>query len=165
MILRNVNDDDHEWLVELHNDPEVLRNLTNPNPVTLDQHLAWWNKISKDKSQLRLIFEANGIRAGFTKFYSIDPTNKNCVLGADIHISCRGKGLAKPMWNIMVDFCYSNLNLHRISLTTAEYNSIARKVYTDLGFKEEGRLKESLYRDGKFWDQICMYMLQSFRTL
>lgn len=164
MILRKVKEEDHEWLVELHNDPEVLKNLTNPNQITLDEHLAWWNRISKDKSQLRLIFEVDGIRTGFTKFYSIDLTNKNCVLGADIHKSYRGKGLAKPMWNLMIDLCYSDLDMHRISLTTAEYNSIARKVYADVGFKEEGRLKESLFRDGKFWDQICMYMLPSFRT-
>jgi len=158
--LRDVTDDDHEWLVDLHNDPEVLKNLTNPNPITLSQHLRWWEKISKDNSQERKIFEVNSKKVGFAKFYNIDLTNKNCVLGADIHRNFRGKGYAKFMWSLMLDHC-KNMKLHRVSLTTAEYNLIGQKVYRNLGFVEEGKLISSLYRDEKFYDQICMYKILS----
>jgi len=78
-MLRDVKDEDHPWLVELHNDPDVLRNLTNPCSITLEDHMRWWDKISKDSSQIRMIFEVDGSRAGFTKFYSIDKINKNCT--------------------------------------------------------------------------------------
>jgi RimJ/RimL family protein N-acetyltransferase len=158
MILREINHGDHEWLVELHNDPEVLKNLTNPNPITLNQHLSWWEKISKDNSQKRKIFEINSERVGFTKFYNIDFTNRNCILGADIHKNFRGKGYAKFMWSLMLDYC-KEIGLHRVSLTTAEYNLIGQRVYKNLGFIEEGKLISSLYRDEKFFDQICMYKI------
>jgi RimJ/RimL family protein N-acetyltransferase len=159
--LREVQPYDHEWLVDLHNDPQVLQNLTNPNAITLDQHMSWWNSVKDNPSQIRLIFEVDGNKAGFTKFYSIDNTNRNCVLGADLHVAYRGKGLAKHMWKLMIDFCYADLDLHRVSLTTAEYNAIAIRTYLGLGFKEEGRLKQSLYRNNKFWDQICMYKIKN----
>jgi RimJ/RimL family protein N-acetyltransferase len=158
--LRDVRDDDHTWLVELHNDPEVLYNLTDPRPITLESHLAWWKSLNQS-SQIRKIFCADGKRAGFTKFYNIDRTNRNCVLGADLHREFRGQGLARHMWTLMLRFCFEDLNLHRVSLTTAEYNARARHVYSTLGFLEEGRMIASLYRDGKYYDQISMYLLRA----
>ena len=160
MMLVPVRSNDHWWLVELHNDPAVLRNLTNPQPITIEQHMAWWSKIVHDDTQLRLIFTVNGTRVGFTKFYYIDAHNKCCVLGADIHKDYRGKGYAKHMWSLMLDHCFSSLGCHRVCLTTADYNDVAQHIYKKLGFKEEGRLTQSLYRDGKFHDQILMYMLR-----
>lgn len=157
--LRPVDDTDHEWLVSLHNDPVVLRNLTHPQPITMAHHHAWWDKVSHDRRQLRLVFESDSHRAGVAKFYDIDRANSCCVLGADLHHEFRGLGLAKHMWALMLTRAFDGMGLHRVSLTTAEYNEPARHVYKGLGFKEEGRLIESLFRDGRYWDQVCMYML------
>jgi RimJ/RimL family protein N-acetyltransferase len=159
MILREVNENDHKWLVELHNDPEVLKNLTNPSPITLESHLKWWNSLNHEKEK-RYIFCDNETRIGFCKIYQIDQVNKNCVLGADIHKQHRGKGFAKQMWQLMLQKCFDELNLHRVSLTTASYNLIGQKVYSGLGFKEEGRHIQSLYRNGEYHDCICMYLLE-----
>lgn len=158
--LRLIEFDDHEWLVELHDDPIVLENLTNPTPISLEQHLRWWQRISSDHREMRLIFTVDGVRAGFTKFYQIDFINKNCVLGADLHKDFRGKHLAKPMWELMLNKCFIDLGLHRVSLTTADFNHIGQRVYKGLGFNEEGRLIQSLYRNGKYHDQILMYLLR-----
>ena len=158
-VLRPVKDDDHEFFVDLHNDSLVLRNLTHPQPITMEHHLAWWKKIQYDPRQLRLVFTVDGERAGLTKFYDIDFANMNCVLGADLHKDFRGKGLARPMWELMLERCFDAMRLHRVSLTTAAYNSIAQHVYDSLGFRTEGRLVQSLLRDGSYHDQLCMYML------
>lgn len=160
MRLREVTDKDHEWLVELHNDPDVLYNLTNPQPIRLIDHMAWWERIQADPKEKRLVFEVDDSRVGFTKFYSIDRVNGNCVLGADIHRDHRGKGLAKHMWSLMLEGAFAHWRLYRVSLTTAEYNRIGQRVYQRLGFKEEGRLVQSLKRGDKHFDQIAMYMLR-----
>ncbi|MEO5741994.1 MAG: GNAT family protein [Vicinamibacterales bacterium] len=158
--LRDVRDDDHRWLVELHNDPDVLYNLTDPKPITLESHLAWWKSLNQN-SQIRKVFCVDDERAGFTKFYNIDRTNRNCVLGADLHREFRGRGLARHMWTLMLHVCFEDLKLHRVSLTTAEYNARARHVYSTLGFLQEGRMIASLHRDEKYYDQICMYLLRN----
>jgi RimJ/RimL family protein N-acetyltransferase len=158
--LVDVTDGDHEWLVELHNDPLVLRNLTHPTPITLEGHLAWWRGLNPSR-EIRQIFTVDGDRAGFVKFYQIDRANRNCVLGADLHRDFRGRGHARSMWALMLRTCFVEMKLHRVSLTTAAYNTIAQRVYTGLGFREEGRLVQSLWRDGRFHDQICMHLLAS----
>lgn len=158
---------DHQFLVELHNDPEVLKNITNPSPITFEEHMAWWLKIKDNPNEKRFILRygqfggaANGwsVPIGFTKFYSIDRNNHNCVLGADLAKAYRGKGHAKTMWKEMLKVAFDGMDMHRVSLTTAEYNHVAQNVYQKLGFKIEGTLKESLYRNCRYHDQICMYM-------
>lgn len=164
--LRYVSDDDHCWLVELHNDQLTLRNVTNPTTIDLKSHMNWWkNKIECCQTEKRLIFCVNDEKVGFCKFYNIDKNNNNCILGADIHPRHRGKGYAITMWKLMLDYCfdktYPGLSLHRVSLTTADYNDIAKKVYKKLGFLEEGRHVQSLFRDNEYYDEICMYMLKT----
>jgi len=158
--LKLICDSDHEFLVELHNDPEVLRNVTNPTPITLISHLEWWEKISKDQKQLRMIYTVDDDPVGLAKFINIDHVNKNCVLGADIHKTHRKQGHAKHMWRLMLEKCFDDMCLYRVSLTTASFNVVGQHVYRKLGFLEEGRLIRSLYRDDHYYDQICMYLLR-----
>jgi len=162
--LRDVEEGDHEWLVELHNDPLVLRNLTDPSPITMESHMNWWKSLNKKKNPRKIfceqISDPLGKSIGFCKFYNVDTENRNCVLGADIHESHRGKGLAKTMWKTMLNYCFSDLGLHRVGLTTAEYNTIARRVYSDIGFSVEGISVESLYRDDKYYNQYCMFLMK-----
>jgi RimJ/RimL family protein N-acetyltransferase len=157
--LVDVDDRDHSWLIELHNDPVVLRNLTDPTRITEERHMQWWRSLNVER-EIRKIFTINGRNVGFCKF-TVDRNNFSCVLGADIHRDYRGKGYSYLMWELMLSHCFNDLGMHRVSLTTAVYNEIGRKVYTRLGFLQEGVLVESLYRDGKFEDQICMFMLRT----
>lgn len=157
--LRNISktNPEHPWLVELHNDPEVLKNVTDPKQITLETHLNWWN--SRGSNQQHKLFCVDGYKVGFTKFTQIDFANKNLVLGADIHQKFRNKGYAKYMWLLMLKESFETLGMHRVSLITAEYNTKAIHIYEKIGFKHEGKSKESLYRDGKYHDAINMYMI------
>lgn len=158
--LREVEDSDHAFLVDLHNDASVLINMTDPRPITLESHMRWWGNLNR-ATDPKFIFLVDGVRAGFCKFYNIDLQNNSCVLGADLHRDFRGKKLSYKMWQFMLDHAFSTLKLHRVSLTTADYNTRARRVYEKLGFREEGMMKESLLRNERYHDQICMFMLDS----
>lgn len=149
--------EDHQWLIELHNDPEVLRNLTDSRTITFNGHMKWFTSLSMN--QMRSIFLVDGIRVGFCKM-DVDRSNNSCVMGADIHKDHRGRGYAKPMWRKMLKYAFRSWGLYRCSLTTAAFNDIGYKIYTDLGFKEEGKFVKSLLRDGEYHDQICMYLLK-----
>lgn len=156
--LRNITDEDHEWLVELHNDPVVLDNVKDPRPITLAGHLRWWNGIKSSAKEERMIFTVDTQPAGLTKFYFIDHYNHNCTLGADIHRSHRGQGYAREMWSLMLERCFLGHNLHRVALSTMDYNHVGRHLYARLGFIEEGRMKDYHLRDETYYDAICMYM-------
>lgn len=159
MRLREIHFIEHSWLVSLHNDPLVLKNL-NDKQITLESHLSWWNHVKEDPKELRLIFTIDDKAAGFTKFYQIDSKNQRCLLGADMHPTHRGRGYAKFMWSLMLQKCFDELDMHYVGLRTAEYNEIGQRVYRSLGFKEEGRLRQSIMYEGNRYDDICMSILR-----
>jgi RimJ/RimL family protein N-acetyltransferase len=47
-----------------------------------------------------------------------------------------------------------------MNTTVLENNNVAIKLYKKFGFKEEGKLKEQLLRDGEYIDVLLMRMTQ-----
>jgi RimJ/RimL family protein N-acetyltransferase len=52
------------------------------------------------------------------------------------------------------------MNLHRIELWVFEENARARHVYEKVGFIEEGRLRDGMYKAGHYQDLIFMGLLE-----
>ncbi len=55
-----------------------------------------------------------------------------------------------------VNFIFSEMNLHKISLLTYGFNKKAIRSYEKVGFKVEGVLKENIYREDQYHDEIIM---------
>jgi RimJ/RimL family protein N-acetyltransferase len=61
---------------------------------------------------------------------------------------------------IILRYAFTELNLHRVSLDTFEYNPRAIRSYEKAGFKIEGRVRQLLNREGRRWDVIYMGILR-----
>jgi RimJ/RimL family protein N-acetyltransferase len=72
-----------------------------------------------------------------------------------------GQGFGTEATALMVDHAFTRLGLHRVALSVFEFNPRAIKAYEKVGFAEEGRAREAIFRDGRFWDEIHMSVLAS----
>lgn len=72
-----------------------------------------------------------------------------------------GKGYGTDAMRIMLRYAFTELNLHRVTLNTFEYNPRAVRSYEKAGFRHEGRERGVLHRDGRRWDLIYMGILRS----
>jgi RimJ/RimL family protein N-acetyltransferase len=79
------------------------------------------------------------------------------ALGLDFH----GKGFGKEAMQLLVNYGFNELNLHRLTLTVFGYNERAIKLYESLGFKHEGTYREFLQRDGKRHDMHLYGLLST----
>ena len=61
---------------------------------------------------------------------------------------------------LMVDHAFTSLGLHRVSLSVFAFNERAIRSYTRVGFVSEGRAREAIWRDGCWWDEIHMSVLE-----
>jgi RimJ/RimL family protein N-acetyltransferase len=61
----------------------------------------------------------------------------------------------------MLDHAFGTLGLHRIALFVFEFNERAVRAYRKCGFVVEGRARESIWRDGRWWDELAMSVLES----
>jgi RimJ/RimL family protein N-acetyltransferase len=60
---------------------------------------------------------------------------------------------------VIVDYGFRELGLHRIQLGVTPFNPAGIRAYEKAGFTEEGRLRESVMHDGRWYDEILMSIL------
>ncbi len=70
------------------------------------------------------------------------------------------KGYGTDAMNLILRFAFTEINLHRVTLTVFEYNPRAVRSYEKAGFRHEGRIRGALLRDGKRWDMFFMGILR-----
>ena len=72
-----------------------------------------------------------------------------------------GRGYGTEATRLMLDHAFGALGLHRIALFVFEFNERAIRTYQRCGFVIEGRARESIFRDGRWWDELAMSVLES----
>jgi RimJ/RimL family protein N-acetyltransferase len=98
---------------------------------------------------------------GFIAFDGINWTNRDGYVAIGIgEQDFWSKGYGSDAMQLMLRYGFTELNLHRISLTVFEQNPRGIRSYEKCGFKHEGRIREFLLRDGKRSDMLHMGILR-----
>ena len=71
-----------------------------------------------------------------------------------------GKGYGTDLMKLILRYAFLEVNLRRVTLTVFEYNPRAIRAYEKAGFRHEGRIRGSLNRDGKRYDELFMGVLR-----
>lgn len=99
---------------------------------------------------------------GRTDLFAIDHVNGSAAFGLAIgEHDTRGAGLGTDAVNALADFCFGQLRLERLWLTTDAANARAQRVYQKAGFAVEGRLRRAFFQDGRYLDDVRMALLRS----
>ncbi|TQW10145.1 acetyltransferase (GNAT) family domain-containing protein [Cordyceps javanica] len=91
-----------------------------------------------------------------------DPTStQHCetTLSIGIHKDYQRQGYGSEAIAWALDWAFNYANMHRVGLSVYGWNSPAREMYLKIGFREEGRRRESLFLRGRYWDEILMSVL------
>ena len=96
----------------------------------------------------------------------IDTMNRNANIRIALTNSSQNKGYGTEALQLMLDYGFGVLNLHRIELNVFSYNHRAMRVYEKVGFKQEGVQREALFYNHQYHDSILMSILEDeYRTL
>ena len=99
---------------------------------------------------------------GTCAFSQLDAENGSALFHITIgEANAWGKGFGTEATQLMLDHAFGTLGLHRIALFVFEFNVRAVRAYQRCGFVVEGRARESIWRDGRWWDELAMSVLQS----
>ena len=90
----------------------------------------------------------------------IDAKNRTASLGIFLGKKHWGKGYGKDALNVLVSFCFNEVNLNKIRLSVFSFYKPAIHCYEKAGFKTEGVLRQEIYRQEKYHDTIIMGMLR-----
>jgi RimJ/RimL family protein N-acetyltransferase len=92
----------------------------------------------------------------------LDPDNGSALFHITIgEKDAWGHGYGTEATRLMVDHAFTGLGLHRVALTVFAFNERAVRSYRSVGFVLEGRAREAIWREGRWWDEISMSVLDS----
>ena len=103
---------------------------------------------------------ATGRLIGSCAFSQLDPDNGSVLYHITIgERDAWGKGYGTEATRLMLDHAFGTLGLHRVALSVFSFNERAIRSYEKVGFAVEGRSREAIWRDGRYWDELQMSIL------
>ena len=107
------------------------------------------------------IHAENGELIGLAYAVDISPFNHHCTVGVTIgDRDYWGDGYGRESLDLLLEYCFDKLNMHRVHTETFEYNEAWQNLVRDAGFKHEGVERDYLYRDDEYWDKEIYSMLE-----
>lgn len=137
-----------------HYAPEFLH---DSRTFTLDETKQWFKK-TKPTFQM-IIYDRKPV--GYIRISNYDITNKRMMIGVDIAPEYTGRGIGNFVYVRLLELFFTEYKLHKISLEVLETNERAINLYKKIGFVEEGRKRDDIYKNGEWVDSIMMSILKS----
>jgi len=98
---------------------------------------------------------------GYAGLYEINLTARKAEFRVFIlEKSFWGRGMGTEVTELLTFYGFDRLNLNRIYLGFTADNKGAGKAYAKAGFKEEGILKQDIYRNSQYYDSVRMAVLR-----
>jgi len=155
---RVIERSDIELIRREHNDESILLMLRDPRIISELDQIQWFESISKNKNNtVYCIFHESPVNLiGVWKLQDLDNTNRCVEYGMDIFKEHRGKGFGLKSFRMAFKYLFESLNIHTIYAKIGEYNETSLVAAQKAGFQITGNIKESLFRQGKYWDNIVL---------
>lgn len=164
IYLRALNPDDYKVSVKWRNDPAIQEMIGGPKYFVSPERERQWVEnaiISKDKIVLAVCLIENDQYIGNVMLQDIDWINRTARVPYMIgDKSVWGKGYATEARMLMLKFAFEERNLRRISAVVLEDNIASLRVNEKCGFKKEGLLRKSVFKNGKYHNQYILGLLK-----
>ncbi len=173
VILDVIESSSIEWLRKQRNLPEMRRYFRAWKDISKDMQLEWYKEIGNNTHPNHVYWE---IRERGNMDVIDDPPTGNLIGCCGLHYvdyrlrsaefsiflckDVRGIGYGKEALDLMFDFGFREINLHKIWAEVYDFNK-ALNVYTKgLGMHIDGRLRHNTFCDGKYHDSIMLSVLE-----
>lgn len=145
-----------DYFYKMFNDMEIQRNAdVVKNPTSREQVRSFIEK-SQETSEYSYWFvieDYEGHSVGDVDINDPDIRNGKFRYGISILQEYRGKGYAKEAILLVLNYYFNELRFNKANAEVHEFNSKSIKLHESLGFSWEGKIRESLYVNGKYCDE------------
>jgi RimJ/RimL family protein N-acetyltransferase len=149
------------------NNPDMRKFLGGYIPHSREAEKEWIRSVQermKNRNAFVFVIEKliDDSFLGTVAIHDIDWLSHTGTVGIAIHKPENwNKGYGSEALQLLVDFCWTSLNMRRLELSVHEFNDRAMKVYEKLGFKECGIFHGKYFIDGKY---VNTHYMELFRV-
>lgn len=159
--LRRIEREDIPTFVRWFGDPDVREFLLLNRPISMAEEEQWFaRQLQSRDSEVFAIETTDGVHIGNTGLHDINWLHRNAEMGIVIgEKQYWGKGYGSDAARVLLRFAFDEMNLHRVQLTVYEDNVRAIRAYEKCGLRQEGRLRDAIFRKGRYYDMLLMSIL------
>ena len=145
------------------NDLPTLQSMLSgiPFPASMADEQQW---LSQQTSYTRgeyqfAVEDFEGYLVGRCGVTRLDWKNRVAELAIMIGAPYRKRGYGREAMQLLCDFCFREMNLHKLKVSVLAFNEAAVRCYEKCGFVQEGLLKDEVFRDGAYRDVVILSRL------
>jgi RimJ/RimL family protein N-acetyltransferase len=163
--LRSLAKEDAPQIAKVYNLLETRQFLDDPAPLSQEDIEQWiekgWNQRKAHQSYFFAIETLKPRQLiGVCGLFALNKINQRAELMIVIYEKRhRGQGYGFEALQLLLQFGFNQLNLHRILLFTHDINKAAQHLYEKIGFKPGGRRRQASFFEGAYHDLLLYEML------
>jgi RimJ/RimL family protein N-acetyltransferase len=162
--LRDLKPSDAPALLALLTTEEVAR-FISPPPTTLEgfQRFIQWAGREREAGRylcFAVVPDGSETAVGLFQVRQLDPTFDTAEWGFAIGSEFWGSGLFAKGAHLIVEFAFDVIGVHRLEARAAVQNGRGNSALRKIGAMQEGILRKSFLRGGKYLDQALWTILK-----
>lgn len=152
---------DEGSLAKHANNVNIWNNVRDyfPHPYTLSDATEWVTIAKDDANNFAITVNGEAVGA-IALFVQKDVYRKNAELGYWLGEDYWKRGIMTEAVKQIVEHGFQNLEINRIYAGTFEFNTASGKVLSKAGFRHEATLKNAIYKNGQFCDELVYSILR-----
>jgi len=165
--LKPITKEDTPWIVRWRNTESVRKNFIFQDKFTDEMHNHWMDtKVKSGQVVQFIIIEKEGQKpVGSVYLRDVDKMNRKAEFGIFIgEESARKKGIGTESAQLICEYGFRQLGLHKIMLRVFADNRQAVRSYEKAGFCEEALLRDEICQNGVFRDLILMAKFEHIQS-
>ncbi|WP_260681925.1 GNAT family N-acetyltransferase [Alkalicoccobacillus porphyridii] len=153
-------------LLSLHqalDDEEILYMTGTRRTFTFEQVQQFYKKCVEDDTRhdFAICLTENDRLIGDLAIMNIETEDHKAAFRIALYrTDLTGKGYGTEAVKQAIEFAFDELGLNRLQLEVYSHNPRGYHAYKKAGFIEEGRLRQTLYMNGQYSDEIIMSVLR-----
>lgn len=164
--LRAIEPEDLPQLRAWRNNPEMRTYFREYKEISEQSQMDWYNNTVQNNPNVRMfsiIDKSTKRLMGACGLCYIDPVRRHAdfsiYLGVDdLYIDDK---FAPDAGHVLLTYGFEELNLNRVWAEIYEHDTAKQSLLPNLGFVQEGRLRNHHYTSGKYIDSLLYGVLKS----
>lgn len=171
VMLRALEARDLDEIWEAYKDLDLELTTSGDSPPVSDRQVKqfWEQRINEPAPEMRyFVIEpladnpGAGRFAGMCNLYDVDMRNRHAELAIWIGPrNLRSLGYGSEAIQILLPYAFDVVRLEKVHLGVYDFNEGGIRSYERVGFRYEGRLRQMIYYEGRYWDEWPMRILRT----
>lgn len=151
--------EDLELVLAWRNHEEVRRYMYTQHIIDLTDHTRWFEKASQDINRHLLIFEVDAVPLGFINIHKIAAGG---IAEWGFYAAPEApRGTGRKLGAAALQYAFSHAGIHKVCGEALSYNERSVKFHLNLGFQQEGTLRNQHFDGKQYYDVVRFGLLAS----